>query len=69
MPVGVKCRRPSEHGCDIHPKRDQLAMDMGFLQRCTASPKPEEAGSLPLFTDCQPAIPLLKQAANNGDSP
>ena len=43
-------------------------MDMGFLQRCAAARMPEEADTLPFFANCQPAIPLLKQAANNGDS-
>lgn len=34
--VGVKCRRPSEHRCDIHHERDRLAMEMGFLEQCPA---------------------------------
>ncbi len=33
-PIGVQCKRPSEHGCTIHASRDQLAMDMGFLRVC-----------------------------------
>jgi hypothetical protein len=43
--AGHYCRiqRPSGHTCNfgaktlIHPSRDQLAMDKGFLQRCTAA--------------------------------
>ena len=43
--VGHHCRvrRPSGHTCNfgnktlIHPARDQLAMDLGFLQRCPAA--------------------------------
>jgi len=43
--VGHYCRvrRPSERTCNfgnktlIHPARDQLAMDKGFLQRCPAA--------------------------------
>ena len=42
--VGHYCRvrRPSGHTCNfgnktlIHPARDPLAMDKGFLQRCSA---------------------------------
>jgi len=46
--VGNYCivRRPSGHTCNfgaktlIHPSRDQLAMDKGFLQRCSAAIMP-----------------------------
>jgi len=56
--VGHYCivRRPSGHMCNfgnktiIHPARDQLAMDLGFLQRCRAAKKNEEP--LPLFANC-----------------
>jgi hypothetical protein len=49
--VGHYCivRRPSGHTANfgqkdlIHPQRDQLAMDNGFLRRCPASPKIEQA--------------------------
>jgi hypothetical protein len=33
-PIGVKCRRPSGHGCDLHHSRDQAAMDAGKLEPC-----------------------------------
>ena len=36
-PVGVKCRRPSGHGCDIHTARDRAAMDAGLLRPCPAA--------------------------------
>lgn len=36
-PVGVLCRRPSGHPCDLHHSRDQAALDAGLLQRCPAS--------------------------------
>lgn len=35
--VGIPCRRPSGHGCNIHPARDRAAMDRGFLKRCPAA--------------------------------
>ncbi len=38
MPVGRKCRRPSEHnvwGGELHAARDQAAMDAGLLKKCT----------------------------------
>lgn len=37
-PVGVKCRRPSGHGCVLHASRDQAAMDAGFLRPCPKEP-------------------------------
>lgn len=44
--VGHYCRRKRPSGHDatfekqlIHPERDQLAMDRGFLERCRAAPK------------------------------
>jgi hypothetical protein len=37
-PVGVKCRRPSGHGCELHASRDQAAMDAGFLRPCPKGP-------------------------------
>jgi hypothetical protein len=70
MAIGVKCRRPSGHDCDIHPKRDRLPMDLGYLQRCTAAATPEEADTLPLFANCQPPVPLLEQlTTHDGESP
>jgi len=36
--VGVKCRRPSGHGCALHASRDQAAMDAGFLRPCPKGP-------------------------------
>jgi hypothetical protein len=47
--IGRYCivRRPSGHTCNfgnktlIHPARDQLAIDLGFLQRCSAAIIPE----------------------------
>jgi predicted RNA-binding Zn-ribbon protein involved in translation (DUF1610 family) len=66
--------RPSGHrvrfgGTLIHPGRDQLAMDMGLLQRCQAAQPRPHPDALPLFASCQPPAPLLKQSPNNGDSP
>ncbi len=74
--VGDYCRvrRPSGHTANfgnktlIHPARDQLAMDIGFLQRCPASQKQKEAEDLPLFANCQPPAPLLEQVATEGVS-
>lgn len=41
-PVGVKCRRPSGHNCDIHHARDQAALDAGIIEVCkpTVSQEP-----------------------------
>jgi hypothetical protein len=74
--IGRYCRvrRPSGHTANfgnktlIHSARDQLAMDMGFIQRCPAARKPEETESLPLFANCQPPAPLV-QSAETGRSP
>lgn len=38
-PVGVKCRRPSGHGCNLHHARDYAAMDAGFVEVCPAAKK------------------------------
>jgi hypothetical protein len=72
--IGNYCRvrRPSGHTANfgnktlIHPIRDQLAMDMGFLQRCPAAENkedakisPQEAEALPLFANCQPPALLV----------
>ena len=65
--VGRYCRvrRPSGHTANfgnktlIHPARDQLAINMGFLQRCPYAPKRDEE-SLPLFADCQSGTPLIE---------
>lgn len=35
-PVGVRCRRPSGHSCEIHAERDMLALRLGFLAPCPA---------------------------------
>lgn len=57
--VGHYCivRRPSGHTANfgnktlIHPQRDQLAMDRGYLQRCPAAPAMErETKQESLFT-------------------
>jgi hypothetical protein len=42
-PVGVKCRRPSGHGCTLHASRDQAAMDAGFLRLCPKGPSAQQA--------------------------
>ena len=34
--VGVHCKRPSGHECDVHAERDRLAMAEGFLRPCPA---------------------------------
>ena len=51
-PEGVKCRRPSGHGCSLHPTRDRLAMERGFLGPYpAAAPRAETfCHDLPLFT-------------------
>jgi hypothetical protein len=74
--IGTYCSspRPSGHrvrfgGTLVHPGRDQLAMDMGFLQRCPAAQRRDDPDALPLFASCQPPAPLLEQSANDGDCP
>jgi hypothetical protein len=76
--VGNYCRvrRPSGHTANfgnktlIHPARDQLAMDMGLLERCSAAPRQEHNESMPLFARCQPPAPLLEQGTTqDGASP
>lgn len=42
-PVGVKCRRPSGHPCELHHGRDQRAMDEGFLRPCRADQASNQA--------------------------
>jgi hypothetical protein len=42
-PVGLKCRRPSGHGCELHASRDQAAMDAGFLRPCPKAPSAQQA--------------------------
>jgi hypothetical protein len=37
-PVGVKCRRPSGHPCELHASGDRGAMDTGFLRLCPKGP-------------------------------
>lgn len=65
--IGYYCghKRPSGHKVRfgstlIHPARDQLAMDMGFLERCTSPHKLEDAEQLPLFANCKPSTPPLE---------
>ena len=41
--VGVKCRRPSGHSCELHHSRDQAAMDAGFLRPCPKGPSAQQA--------------------------
>ena len=68
VPIGRYClaRKPSGHTTNfgnktlIHPARDQLAMDLGFRQKCpAASNAPENDGieDLPLFGNCPPSQP------------
>jgi len=45
-PVGIRCRRPSGHSCDIHASRDLAAMEAGFLEKCPASATPLKQGRL-----------------------
>jgi hypothetical protein len=45
-PAGVRCKRPSGHGCDIHASRDQAAMDAGFLRMCPKGPSATTAEAL-----------------------
>jgi len=42
-PIGVKCKRPSGHGCELHAQRDQAAMDAGKLRKCTGAPNVAQA--------------------------
>lgn len=40
-PVGAPCKRPSGHrawGGEPHVEREQLAVDLGLLQKCKAAP-------------------------------
>jgi hypothetical protein len=68
-----RARRPSGHTANfgnktlIHPSRDQLAMDMGFLQRCPDAPKRDDQ-SLPLFAHCQPPAPLVESSGNRPEA-
>ena len=41
--VGVKCRRPSGHACELHHSCDQAAMDAGFLRPCPKGPSAQQA--------------------------
>lgn len=36
--VGVKCRRPSGHGCELHAERDREALRQGVYARCPGAP-------------------------------
>jgi hypothetical protein len=72
--IGYYCgsKRPSGHKLRfgstlIHPARDQLAMDMGFLRRC-AAPQEQESDDLPLFANCQPSAPLLESSVNRPEA-
>lgn len=50
--VGSPCRRPSDHnvwGGQVHPARDQLAMDRGFLQPCPKGPSAAQPKQATLF--------------------
>ena len=38
-PVGVRCRRPSGHDCELHASRDRAALDAGILSPCPGSPE------------------------------
>lgn len=51
-PVGVRCKRPSGHGCALHASRDRAAMEAGFLRRCPKGPSASQvplSGQLALF--------------------
>lgn len=48
-PVGVRCRRPSGHGRELHHGRDRAAMAAGLLQPCPAGPSSNAGAGLPLF--------------------
>lgn len=51
-PVGIKCRRPSGHGCGIHAGRDRLAMEMGFLNKCPAAePAANDPAQMAMFAE------------------
>ncbi len=44
-PIGVRCRRPSQHSCPIHVTRDRLALStVAFYTPCLAVTRQE-----PLF--------------------
>ncbi len=42
-PAGVKCRRPSGHGCDLHAPRDREALRRGIYARCPGESAPAAA--------------------------
>jgi DNA-directed RNA polymerase subunit RPC12/RpoP len=46
--VGVKCRRPSGHPCELHASRDQAAIDAGFLRPCPKGLSAQQAMALQL---------------------
>ena len=46
--VGVKCRRPSGHSCELHRSCDQAAMDAGFLLAMLKGPSAQQAMAPPL---------------------
>lgn len=41
-PVGVKCRGPSGHPCELHASRDRAAMGAGFLRPCPKGPSAQQ---------------------------
>lgn len=44
-PAGVKCRRPSGHGCDLHATRDREALRLGIYARCPGPGEPTAAAA------------------------
>jgi hypothetical protein len=63
------CKRPSGHKVRfgstlIHPARDQLAMDLGFLVKCPTARTTEDTDDLPLFANCKNAPPMIPSPAN-----
>lgn len=62
--VGVKCRRPSQHGVfggQPHAERDRAAMEAGLLVKCAGSrPEPTKA---PCGNPGAPQLTLPMEAA------
>lgn len=56
--VGQRCRRPSEHECEVHVAREQRALDEGKLQMCPAGPSSQKARRKPKRVAPQPAEQL-----------
>lgn len=39
--IGSPCKRPSGHGCELHPDRDRAALAAGIYQPCVGTATPE----------------------------